>query len=853
MAGFWATSEIKSKSDVKTELRIPECHKHECRVCPLNTRECKSPKMEPRGVSDPYVYILGAAPDERDDKNNRQFSGNYTKYVREALPRGYGTITRFNNIVRTLPFYKREITQIEVECCRPSIIRDIELTRPRVIIGVGKLPLQWLLGETIITRWRGRPVPVKVGRHVCWAFIVDDPQVFIPFRKRGFNSKEVIKSQPEKVFERDLTWIYDNVEKLKKPVIPEVEDLLDNVEYVTGSNKGDLEKVLNWLQEASHKQFVGVDLETSELRPYNTSSRLLTFAVGFGGRGFAFPLEHANSNFTNQARRKINAAIKSFLLSRRPVKIAHNLSFEQEWLAYIFGKEILRGSKWADTMAQSYVNDYRKGGLSLDDICLHRLGIRLKEISNVDTKNIESEPLEKVLKYNALDTILLPALFKKQDRELIERKSIDVYDEQIRRIPTIVLTQLKGLDVDQNVVLEYSEKYEKKFDEITVNIHSEDVIREFLRKEGRDFNPASNPDCVKVFKDYLKRSEGYTMAGIGYSTDESVLERIDHPLAELIVDYRQIAKIKSTYIDTLIEGGGKFLFPDGKIHPVFNSMFTDTRRLSSDSPNAQNFPKRKWREVRKQIVPPPNHTFVAVDYGQIEARVIAMFSKDRAFCTALWERFDVHTDWAERIAQAYPNILEDDEEDYSEKEAMKILRDQTKNKFVFPAFFGSSADSISRNFGIPREITKVLFEEFWETFPGVKKWQEKLLTNYEKYGYVETLTGFKRFAPLNYNRIINTPVQGTASDIVIDGMNRLSELAEKEGKEQYQPILNVHDDLSFCLPDATLEEDLEVVIGEMLGCPFEFINVPLTLEVEIGPNWYELEPLGDFSSDEFFT
>jgi DNA polymerase-1 len=239
--------------------------------------------------------------------------------------------------------------------------------------------------------------------------------------------------------------------------------------------------------------------------------------------------------------------------------------------------------------------------------------------------------------------------------------------------------------------------------------------------------------------------------------------------------------------------------------------------------------------------------FLEADFGQIEARVIAMFSRDRVFTKALWERYDVHQEWAERLAHAYPARI-GGQKNLKDKETMKRFRTDVKNQFVFPLFFGATLRKASSELSIPMEVVKPIYDDFWKTFEGVKQYQDRMERDYKKKGYVECLTGRRRRAPLSYNQIVNSPVQGTASDIVVDGMNRLSETEEW----YLQANLNIHDSLVFEIDDDKLDDHVEVIVREMLNCRYEWINVPLTVEVSIGyENWQDMEPVGTFSSDEW--
>lgn len=173
--------------------------------------------------------------------------------------------------------------------------------------------------------------------------------------------------------------------------------------------------------------------------------------------------------------------------------------------------------------------------------------------------------------------------------------------------------------------------------------------------------------------------------------------------------------------------------------------------------------------------------------------------------------------------------------------------------WVFPMFFGSQVSSCATNLKLPMEIANELAEEFWDTFRVTKEWQERLLVSYEKKGYVETLDGRRRRGALSLNQIINHPIQGTALSIVCAGMNALSERAEAEERMDRHPRFNGHDDLSFFMPDHTIEENLPIIAEEMCKPRFPWINVPLIVEASVGPRWNELEEIKVFHSNKIFN
>ena len=274
---------------------------------------------------------------------------------------------------------------------------------------------------------------------------------------------------------------------------------------------------------------------------------------------------------------------------------------------------------------------------------------------------------------------------------------------------------------------------------------------------------------------------------------------------------------------------------------------------SGQAPNLQNVPKRKGKYIRNIIVAPENYKFVAMDLGQIEARCIAFSSNDEVFCKAIRENYDIHKERALRICELWPEAagVGNVEEFLEEPKKLKAFRDVVKNKFTFPLFYGASYKSIARNLKIPEDISKKICNETFEKFSGVKKWQKELLTFYNKYGYIESLVGRRRHGPLRMNAILNSPIQSVAADIMLVTMNNLSNLSLTLNKDYLQPILSIHDDLSFYLPDAVLEEEIQFIAKEFCRINFSFINVPLSVEVSVGQSWGELEEVCTFTTDDF--
>ena len=257
----------------------------------------------------------------------------------------------------------------------------------------------------------------------------------------------------------------------------------------------------------------------------------------------------------------------------------------------------------------------------------------------------------------------------------------------------------------------------------------------------------------------------------------------------------------------------------------------------------------KQVEVRRQIRPGNDLRVVAVDFSGIQARNVAMESRDPTLVDAFWNNYNIHKEWAIRAAQLYPKWLKGGS--LKDEDTLKKYRQIAKSNFVFATFFGAQAKKISSGMGIPLPIAEQLLEEFWGKFPRIKKWHERLSRDYYKYGYVTGLSGFRRHAPVAVTEIINTPIQSDESLIVCSAMNRLSEMDD----DRFQANMEIHDDLIFIWPKHEIEKNIEVVVKEMTRIAFPWINVPLEVEVSIGEDWCnmeELKPIAKFSSVELW-
>lgn len=880
--GFWGV-DIRAKAKEARQPHKPReapialLHREECAMCTLNHADVNSPKMKPEGSANPLIYALMESPTYEGDKRDRVLDGHEYDVLRDAVPRKIWKHIRFSSVIRTFPgFGKDEFTKygdtlempkvptpLQIECCRPSIIRDIERTKPKAIFTFGSTALRWAANETHPSNWQGRRMPVRIGTHECWLYPFVAPVDLVKMRRWEEHTHE-----NEKAFRlyvhKACVEVAEEHEDLPAPYIHTEAIIRKDVEWITGENgAADIRKLERFVDDAVRDRVNGFDYETPKLKPYNDDARILTAAIGRKGSTLAYAISHRQNKWTDGERKKVLKITEDYLYDPGPIKVAHNLPFEMEWSAVFFGEEVLRASKWGDSLSMAFTINEMQGMLALEVLTQQYYGFNLKELSNVNRKEMDAVPLLDVLPYNGLDSKYHRNLYLDQEPILHADGMWPQYLHLLSRIPTLVLTSLQGIPIDQNVTAEFRDKFEAELKIIEDQIAADPYVQKFGKKYGHAFNEASPYDIKKFLVDIGEEPT---------KTDEAYLSKIKDPLIPLILRRRKITKVLSTYVksvcDAYVDRNGEVvprsphLYDDNLLHPTISTTKVVTTRTSSEEPNVQNWPNRNENQVvRRQVASSAEEVIVAIDYAGIQARNVAMESKDKRLTQAFWDRYDIHTDFMDRMIDIYPKFIKEgvhtlrDDKEKGPK-LMKHYRHIAKNKFVFPTFFGAASKRVALDCDVPISVGEEMQEEFFTLFPGIKEWQLDIQAFYERNGYVTGLSGFRRHAPVSWNELINSPIQADEAKIVMCAMNALSELDYKHFvqkrlpryEQRHQAMMEIHDDLTFRLPKKGLDERLDTIIREMVKPRFDWINVPLVVEVSVGKNWAEKESVGDFEN-----
>lgn len=438
-------------------------------------------------------------------------------------------------------------------------------------------------------------------------------------------------------------------------------------------------------------------------------------------------------------------------------------------------------------------------------------------------------PIEKITEYASEDADITLQLKEALDKDLEQDHLVKLFREiESPLINVLAKMENEGVNLDVPALEEYSKELEKDV------IEHRDKI---YKLAGVDFNVDSPKQLGEVLFDHLKIDEKAKKTKSGqYETREDTLQKLaeKHEIIPLILDYRSIKKLKSTYVDSLPE----MVNPKtGRVHTNYMQTVAATGRLSSNNPNLQNIPIRteRGRYVRKAFIPRDNeHVLLAADYSQVELRIIAALSGDEGMKEAFRKGHDIH---AATAAKVFGVALED------------VNREQRgRAKAVnFGIAYGQGAFGLSQNLNISRGEAKEIIDSYFNEFPGLLKYKEDSIERCRERGYAETLLGRRRNMPDINSRnhtvraaaernAINAPIQGSAADIIKIAMINIHDLFEQEGFRS-KMILQVHDELVFDTHKSELERITPIIRREM-ETAFE-IDVPLVVDINHGINWLE--------------
>ena len=595
-------------------------------------------------------------------------------------------------------------------------------------------------------------------------------------------------------------------------------------EYKAITKKNELEKLELIITNAEYFAF---DTETTSLNSLEAELVGVSFSVK-KDEGFYIPINHVEQTELNTS--EVIEWLKQLLEINQNKIIGQNLKYD---IAVLRNHDIYIKEYFADTMLMSYAANSTSSRHNLDALAEYYLNTSTIKYEDVvgkgakKYKNFSEVPIKEATNYAAEDADLTLQLFEKLS-EIIDKSSINLLKTIDYPLLFVLLEmEQKGALIDTSHLNELSKDFGAKLLNLVRKIHE---------ASGSVFNIDSPKQLSEILFEKLKiDTKGLKKTSTGYfSTSESVLQKLsdENDIVKDILEYRSLAKLKSTYTDKIAE----ICDQNSRVHTSYHQAVTSTGRLSSSDPNLQNIPIRTKEgiTIREAFIAPANKKILAMDYSQIELRLMAHYSQDPIMLNSFKKNEDIHKRTASEIFGTELSEVDDE------------MRRRAKT-INFGLLYGMSAFGLSNQLGVSRAEADIFLNNYFERYSDVKKFMSDIVEKSKETKYVETLYGRKIHVPnitaSNYmvrqaaeRAAINGPLQGSAADIIKIAMIKIDEWINLNAPE-IKMILQVHDELIYEVPDAFSEDDL-IPILDLMENTTE-IDVPLKVEYGFGANWRE--------------
>lgn len=804
-----------------------------CDKCGLSSN-CKTPHMGYTGEGRKGILIVAEAPSDAEDDSGAPMTGETGKWFEKKLSAKGINLDKDcwkTNAVGCHATKQKDCkpTKNQIKHCRPRLMRTIEELKPRFI---------WLMGSDAIysyyhqredntnaERWRGLCIPDPDKK--AWILPLYHPAYAIRMER---------DNHFQMVYDNDLSHA---IRCSKSDLVPEHMDIRGAKILKTFDDVMDkLEKLHDDLPEK-----MAFDYETTGLKPYRKLHKIATVSFCYDyDVSYAFPYQY-RSHFTNDQLNDIHSIWCDILEQPKIKKIMHNSQYEDMWSREILGVDM--SNKWWCSMNAAHILDTRSEFSGLKFQALINWGTPdydasiekyLKSVGKTPYNRVMEAPLNDLLLYNSIDSLLTFRLQDEQQEKLIRLPKMEKARQFIMEgLHTMTNMQENGIAVDDAYYLEQDEKIGKQIVEMTANLHKFPEAKQFERERGRPINFGSSQDLADLFFNILQLPRGKQTAGGNDCVDAAVLETLNTPIAKEKTKISKLGKIKGTYLGQFIRESED----DNRLHPFFSLHTTNTMRGSSSGPNFQNIPVRDEMAMnitRGGVMPSFGNILDDWDYGAMEVKIIASVTQDPvlvAYCSD--PTTDMHRDQAmdsfSFTKEEWDHMVSLDKANKTKN--AKNIRFHAKNGEVFAwfygSYYGSSARSLFpllkelktgdctlfehlRNKGIIKSLSTAYenFEKhlekvekrFWDKYKVVKKWQDKAFASYLEKGYIEQMFGFRIGGWLTKNDICNYPIQGTAFHCLVWSVNQL-DARMKDTRMDSKLIGQIHD---CCLGDIVPSE-----------------------------------------------
>ncbi len=612
----------------------------------------------------------------------------------------------------------------------------------------------------------------------------------------------------------------------------------------------DVEALQTWVGRAVAAGVVAIDTETTSLNAMRAGLVGVSLATE-AGQACYVPVGHVAGDGGNgldlgaaapeqMAPAEALAVLRPLLEDWSVLKVGHNIKYDllvlgEAYARHLADKPLLAPAAIDDTMLLSYVLDAGTNGHGLDELAGRHLGhamIKFSDVTGTGKNQIgfAQVPLEQACDYAAEDADMTLRLHRLMKRRLVSEHMVTMYETVERPlVPVIAAMERAGIRVERAALERLSEDFARRM---------VGVEEEGRRLAGEDFNLGSPKQLGDILFDKMSLPGGKKGKTGAYTTSANVLEDLaaqGHDLPRVVLDWRQLQKLKSTYADALVDQ----INPDTeRVHTAYGMAIAQTGRLSSTDPNLQNIPVRteEGRKIREAFVAPEGRKLVSLDYSQIELRIVAHVAGIEALKEAFAQGQDIH---AMTAAQVFGVPIAD----------MDPLMRRRAKAINFGIIYGISAFGLARNLGIERGEARAYIDAYFERYPGIRDYMDETVAVARERGFVETLFGRKihlrgikdknpAVRSFAERQAINAPIQGAAADIIKRAMVRVPPAL---GGLDAQMLLQVHDELLFEVAEPHVEATIDAVRTVMEGAarPAVELSVPLVAVAGVGQNWAE--------------
>ena len=592
----------------------------------------------------------------------------------------------------------------------------------------------------------------------------------------------------------------------------------------------DIKQIDEWIKEAEETGELAVDTETNSLDPHQADLVGISLSSKVG-KACYIPIGHKSSKCIN--KNDVIKKLKPLLEDPSVKKIGQNIKFD----FIVLFKQGIEMTSMEDTMLMSYVLDAGKNRHNMDTLSEIHLGhktISFKEIVGTGKKeiNFSDVEIERAKDYAAEDADITFRLYKKFSKNLKLEKMINIYEIfEKPLIKILAFMEMEGVEVDNKFLKTLSSKFEKKI---------KNLEKEIFKISKKDFNIASPKQLGEIIYNDLKIAGLKKTKKGSFATSASVLEDLafkGHKFPKLVLDWRQVSKLKNTYSDSLPE----HINPNTKrVHTSFLLAATTTGRLASSDPNLQNIPIKSedGRDIRKAFTSRKNHLLISADYNQIEMRILADLADVKELKKAFKNDEDIHSLTASQIFNV---------------DIKKVNQDQRrKAKAInFGIIYGISQYGLAKQINVSNYEAEEFLHAYFAKFPEIKIYMDDTIKFCRKSGYVNNIFGrrshFNGINDKNFNvrnfqerAAINAPIQGSASEIMRLAMIRLNKKLSDKKNIQSKMLLQIHDELIFEVPKNNEKTMVKLIKDEMASVvksDHHSFSIPLTVDINVGDNW----------------